>query len=95
MIIRGALIVKITSITDVNAFMKAVDTCQGKVELVTAEGDRLNLKSKLCQYISMVKLAHFVAASNTIDQTNVLNDIEIVITNPDDIPLLTPYLTVK
>ena len=33
-----------------------VDSCIGRVELLTGEGDRLNLKSKLCQYISMTQL---------------------------------------
>ena len=27
-----------------------------RVELVTGEGDRLNLKSKLCQYVSMANI---------------------------------------
>ena len=33
-----------------------VDECKGKVELVTGEGDRLNLKSKLSQYVSMANI---------------------------------------
>ena len=33
-----------------------IDTCRGKVELVTGEGDRLNLKSKLSQYVSMASV---------------------------------------
>ena len=33
-----------------------MDSCKGKVELVTGEGDRLNLKSKLCQYVSMANI---------------------------------------
>ena len=44
---------KVTNITNINGFFKVVDSCKGKVELVTGEGDRLNLKSKLCQYVSM------------------------------------------
>ena len=38
---------KVQNITDVEGFFKVVDSCEGKVELVTGEGDRLNLKSKL------------------------------------------------
>ena len=37
---------KVQNITDVDAFFKVIDECQGTVELVTGEGDRLNLKSK-------------------------------------------------
>ena len=47
---------KITNITDVDAFFKAVDQCKGRVELVTGEGDRLNLKSKLSQYVSLANI---------------------------------------
>ena len=41
---------KIKNIKDVDGFFKVIDSCAGKVELITGEGDRLNLKSKLCQY---------------------------------------------
>ena len=47
---------KVQNITNVEKFFKVVDSCSGKVELVTGEGDRLNLKSKLCQYLSFAKL---------------------------------------
>lgn len=44
---------KITNIKNVDAFFKMIDQCSGKVELVTDEGDRLNLKSKLCQVVAL------------------------------------------
>ena len=47
---------KVQNITDIDAFFKVVDACSGKVELVTGEGDRLNLKSKLSQYVSMANI---------------------------------------
>ena len=47
---------KIQNITNIEKFFEVVDSCEGKVELVTGEGDRLNLKSKLSQYVSMAKL---------------------------------------
>ena len=47
---------KVQNITDVEGFFKAIDGCKGKVELVTGEGDRLNLKSKLSQYVSMANI---------------------------------------
>ena len=47
---------KVQNITDVEGFFKVVDSCEGKVELVTGEGDRLNLKSKLSQYVSMANI---------------------------------------
>lgn len=47
---------KVQNITDINKFFEVVDKCSGKVELVTGEGDRLNLKSKLCQYVSLANI---------------------------------------
>lgn len=40
-------------IKDLIGFFNAVNECEGKVELVTKDGDRLNLRSKLSQYIAI------------------------------------------
>lgn len=47
---------KVQNITDIDKFFKVIDSCKGKVELLTGEGDRLNLKSKLSQYVSMANV---------------------------------------
>ena len=47
---------KVTNIKDVEKFFQVVDSCKGKVELVTGEGDRLNLKSKLSQIVSLANV---------------------------------------
>ncbi|MDO4523453.1 MAG: polya polymerase [Eubacteriales bacterium] len=47
---------KVQNISDINKFFSVVDSCKGRVELVTGEGDRLNLKSKLSQYVSMANI---------------------------------------
>lgn len=47
---------KVEKINDIQDFFKMIDSCKGRVELLTAEGDRLNLKSKLCQFMSMTQL---------------------------------------
>ena len=47
---------KVQNITDINKIFEVIDSCKGKVELVTGEGDRLNLKSKLCQYVSLANI---------------------------------------
>ena len=44
---------KINKVTDVEGLFQVVEECKGEVELITGEGDRLNLKSKLCQIISL------------------------------------------
>ena len=40
----------------IDKFFSVIDDCTGRVELVTGEGDRLNLKSKLSQYVSMANI---------------------------------------
>jgi hypothetical protein len=47
---------KVENIKDIDKFFQVVDACKGRVELVTGEGDRLNLKSKLSQYVSMANI---------------------------------------
>ena len=47
---------KVSNIKDIDKFFAVVDSCEGRVELVTGEGDRLNLKSKLSQYVSMANI---------------------------------------
>ena len=66
---------KIRNIRDVDQFLKVVESCKGSVELVTGEGDRLNLKSKLCQYISLASIF-----SNSEKITN----LEIIALEPED-----------
>lgn len=47
---------KVEHIQNIEKFFQVVDSCEGRVELVTGEGDRLNLKSKLAQYVSMANI---------------------------------------
>lgn len=47
---------KVQNITNIEKFFEVIDSCKGRVELVTGEGDRLNLKSKLSQYVSMANI---------------------------------------
>lgn len=74
---------KIKNITDVDAFFKVVDSCEGKVELVSGEGDRLNLKSKLCQYISLTN----------IFKTDIeIPELEIIAYEPQDTEKIMNFL---
>ena len=41
---------------DLQEFLNVLDTCEGNVYMVTDEGDRLNLKSKLSQILGFSKL---------------------------------------
>ena len=73
---------KVQNITDIDGFFKVVDSCVGKVELVTGEGDRLNLKSKLSQYVSMVN----------IFSNGEIPELEIVAHEPEDINRLVQFM---
>lgn len=41
---------------DVQLFVQALDNCKGDVMLITDEGDKFNLKSKLSQLTGLFKL---------------------------------------
>lgn len=73
---------KVQNITDIEAFFKVVDECKGKVELVTGEGDRLNLKSKLSQYVSMAN----------IFSNGEIPELEIVAHEKEDIDKLIGFM---
>lgn len=73
---------KVQNITDIDKFFEVVDRCSGKVELVTGEGDRLNLKSKLSQYVSIAN----------IFSNSEIQELEIVAYEPDDIERLTEFM---
>lgn len=63
---------------DVQKFMNALDMCKGNVYLITDEGDRFNLKSKLSQITGLVKLIE----GGKLVKASILCD------NPDDESLL-------
>lgn len=73
---------KVKNITDIEKFFDVIDSCKGKVELVTSEGDRLNLKSKLSQYVSLAN----VFSDGTIEE------IEIIIHEKEDREKLIQYM---
>ena len=73
---------KVQNITDIDKFFEVVDRCSWKVELVTGEGDRLNLKSKLSQYVSIAN----------IFSNSEIPELEIVAYEPDDIERLTEFM---
>ena len=73
---------KVQNISDIDKFFKVVDSCKGKVELVTGEGDRLNLKSKLSQYVSMANIFY--------DGT--IAELELVAYEPEDIDRLVNFM---
>ena len=73
---------KVQNIKDIEAFFKVVDSCEGRVELVTGEGDRLNLKSKLSQYVSM---AHVFSNGE-------IPELDVVAYEPEDTKKLIKFM---
>ena len=73
---------KVQNISDIDGFFKVVDACSGKVELVTGEGDRLNLKSKLSQYVSMAN----------IFSNGEIPELEIIAFEKEDIDRLVSFM---
>lgn len=73
---------KIQNIENVEKFFKVVDSCKGKVELVTGEGDRLNLKSKLSQYVSLAN----IFSDGTIEE------LEVIAYEPEDTAKLVEFM---
>lgn len=73
---------KIHNITDVDRFFQVVDECRGTVELVSPEGDRINLKSKLAQYLSMA----------TIFSNGYIKELELVAYDKEDVDRLIKFM---
>ena len=76
---------KVQNIKDVNKFFEVIDSCKGKVELVTGEGDRLNLKSKLCQYVSLAN----------IFSNGEIPELEIIAYEKEDIDISFPDFFIR
>ena len=53
---------------DVPKFLELLENCQGNVWLITREGDRLNLKSKLCQLVGLTRLIEGVKIAEAFIQ---------------------------
>lgn len=61
---------------DVSEFLSVLDTCEGNVYLVTHEGDKLNLRSKLSQLLGLTQLINggkiteaFILCDNPADES--------------------------
>ena len=75
---------KITNIKNTEAFFKVIDSCVGTVELVTNEGDRLNLRSKLSQFVSLSTLFS--------SDTTIIPELELIAYEPEDAKKLLEFM---
>lgn len=74
---------KIYNIEDLNRFFDVVNKTKGKVELVSPDGDRINLKSQLCKYIAFSKL---------LNDNVMIKELDIVCHDPEDSQLFIRYM---
>ena len=78
----GKITMKIENIKDIDKFFEVVDSCKGRVELITGEGDRLNMKSKLCQYVSLAN----------IFSNGEIPELEIIASEKEDVDKLLNFM---
>ncbi len=74
---------KLYNIENAEKFLDVIKQCKGSVELVSKQGDRLNLKSELTKYLAISKLF----TDNTF-----INEMELVASDPEDVKLLMDYM---
>ena len=73
---------KLNPNADVPSFLLAVQNCTGDVHFTTSEGDNLNLKSAISQFVFAAVVSEQLAALNG----------EILIQCSGDLPILERYL---
>jgi len=73
---------KIVSIKDPKKFFEQINKLKGEVELVTSEGDRLNLKSVLCQYIALTQMF----------KDAMIDDVELLFSDPSEAQFVSDYI---
>ena len=71
---------RVLSIKNIDKFFETVNSCEGSVELISKEGDRINLKSTLCQFIAKEVFS------------GEIGELEIVAHNPEDAIKIMNYM---
>ena len=77
---------KLFNIKNIDGFFEAVDKCSGQVWLVTNEGDRLNLKSKLSQFISLAEL---------FSSGHKVPELDVICSEPGDYDKLLQFIATE
>ena len=74
---------KLFNIKNVDKFFEIVDSCTDKVELVSRDGDRINLKSKLAQYVAIAKI---------FSNDEIVKELELIAYNQEDVLKLIRFM---
>ncbi len=73
---------KLENVNNVDGLFEVLNSCSGTVELVSTEGDRINLKSKLSQMIMTAKL---------LNQATI-KELELFVSDPDDMKKVVSFM---
>lgn len=73
---------KLSNVKNIDGLFKIIEECKGKIELVSPEGDRINLKSKLSQYLVL---------ANAVSD-GYIKELELVAYEPDDVSRLIKFM---
>ena len=73
---------KLENVNNVDGLFEVLNSCSGTVELVSPEGDRINLKSKLSQMIMTAKL---------LNQATI-KELELFVSEPDDMKKVVSFM---
>lgn len=74
---------KLFNIKNIDKFFEIIDSCTDKVELVSKDGDRINLKSKLAQYVAIAKI---------FSNDEIVKELELIAYNQDDVLKLIRFM---
>ena len=74
---------KLFHVKNIDKFFEIIDSCNQKVELVSKDGDRINLKSKLAQYLALAKI---------FSNDEIINELELVTNDPEDAQKLVKFM---
>ena len=81
--VREVFIMKLYNIKNIEKFCSVIDSCEGNVTMLNEKGDRLNLKSKLSQ---------FVALSSVLGaEEKPISEMEVLVDNPKDTMKLVEF----
>lgn len=73
---------KLVNVNNVEGLFEVLDKCQGSVYLVSKEGDRINLKSKLSQMLFTANL--FTKAT--------INELDLIVAEPEDMKRVVDFM---
>lgn len=74
---------KLKKIKDTDAFFQLVNKCSGNIELISREGDCINLKSTLAQVLCL---------TNVLSNEKLLSELELIVKDPEDEAAIRAFL---